>query len=40
MDSTSLGRIENALNNMVRQIAGRIQQVSLPEHPSLFAMAH
>jgi len=30
MDSTSLGRIENALNNMVRQIQARIEHVSKP----------
>ena len=30
MDSNSLGRIENALNNMVRAIASRLQQASRP----------
>ena len=29
MDSTSLGRIENALNSLVRQIQARIEHVSL-----------
>lgn len=34
MDSNSLGRIENALNNMVRAIASRLQQASLPSGTS------
>lgn len=29
MDSNSLGRIEGALNNLMRQITARISQVSL-----------